>query len=418
MLSLRTGDTRVQLKRLLKQSVHCIVTSPPYYGLRRYLPADDPNAIYEIGTEKSVNNYVANLVNVFRECHRVLRDDGVFWLNLGDSYNGGGMEPPGSFKQASNKGSVGVGRSVDGSYKHKDLMGIPWRLAFTLQNAGWYLRSACIWAKPNPMPESATDRCTSSYEMVFMLTKQPNYFYDAEAIKEEGRYAAGTNAAKSSAIRAANSHVKAMQTEYSVYDGFRNKRDVWVINKEPYADKDNQHFAVMPTELASICIKAGTSEKGCCRSCGKPWERIIEYTDPPPPPEGRQQLHASTFGHNTAGTTPGYPGLPIRATKTVGWQAACSCGDERVKPCTVLDPFMGAGTTLLAANMLGRNGVGIELNPQFTNIAYRRIKNDQGFFVKFDSEPADMPATRPTFVRRGESPPSRRPTFIRQDVAP
>lgn len=251
------GDALATLRTLPDASVQCCVTSPPYYGLRDYGVAG------QIGLEASPDEYVAQMVKVFAEVRRVLRDDGTLWLNIGDSYatraNGplGGSDLGGSKVSHAETRRARALRSLalPAGYKHKDMLGIPWMLAFALRADGWYLRSDIIWAKPNPMPESVTDRPTSSHEHVFLLTKRARYFYDAEAIKEDGVVPAGTRAAKGSAERAAAPGVNSRPAEYKVYDGRRNVRSVWTIATQPFS---GAHFATMPPDLAERCIKAGS----------------------------------------------------------------------------------------------------------------------------------------------------------------
>ena len=212
------GDVRTSLQRIDEKSVQTCITSPPYWGLRDY---GEDN---QIGLEQTPDEYVAQMVAVFREVWRVLRDDGTVWLNIGDSYAGGGMKIPEGLKQ-------------------KDLVGIPWRVALALQADGWYLRQDIIWHKPNPMPESVADRCTKSHEYVFLLTKSSKYFFDNEAIKEDGVIPAGTKGAKGSVERQNEKGVNARPPEYKIYDGKRNKRSVWTINTKPFK---GAHFDVMP----------------------------------------------------------------------------------------------------------------------------------------------------------------------------
>ena len=215
------GDVREVLKTLDDESVQCVVTSPPYWGLRDY-GVDD-----QLGLEATPEEFVENMVDVFREVKRVLRNDGTLWLNLGDTFF------------------------------NKNLLGMPWRVALALQADGWYLRSDIIWNKPNPMPESVADRPTKSHEYIFLLTKSAKYFYDYEAIKEKGEYPAGTKAAKGSAKRYSTDLVNSRPPEYKVYDGLRNKRSVWKITTKPYKEA---HFATFPEELPETCIKAGTQK--------------------------------------------------------------------------------------------------------------------------------------------------------------
>jgi site-specific DNA-methyltransferase (adenine-specific) len=230
------------------------VTSPPYFGLRDYGHAG------QIGLEATPDAFVAKLVEVFREVRRVLRDDGTLWLNLGDSYARNpakGQHKPGdNGKQAyiyDNGGGRASSTSLPG-LRDKQLIGIPWRVAFALQADGWYLRQDIIWHKPNPMPESVRDRCTKAHEYVFLLSKGPRYYFDAEAIKEPGVVPAGTKGAKGSAERAGQKGVNARPPEYKIYDGTRNRRSVWTVTTKPYS---GAHFATFPPDLIEPCILAG-----------------------------------------------------------------------------------------------------------------------------------------------------------------
>jgi len=252
------GDVRKSLRGLPDGSVRCVVTSPPYWGLRDYGHEG------QIGLEQSPNEYVQEMVGVFREVRRVLADDGTLWLNLGDSYagSGKGRNADGTHqeggKQGTSRGTIEgqlFKAQVDG-LKPKDLVGIPWRVAFALQADGWYLRQDIIWAKPNPMPESVTDRCTKAHEYVFLLTKQPKYHFNHEAMREPGVIPAGTKAAKGSAERAQQTGGNSRPPEYKEYDGMRNKRTVWSIVTKPFR---GAHFAVMPEALVEPCILAGSA---------------------------------------------------------------------------------------------------------------------------------------------------------------
>ena len=277
------GDSLGVLKTLEENTIDCCVTSPPYYALRDY------GVDGQIGLEETPEKYIERLTEVFKEVHRVLKPNGTMWLNIGDSYAGN--------CSVTSTGRCGMGkpreridhRVFDG-IKPKDLIGIPWMLAFSLRNAGWYLRQDIIWHKPNPMPESVTDRCTKSHEYIFLMSKSQKYYFDYEAIQEE-----------------AVTHADRRIGKRVTYDGkrkdevyvVRNKRDVWSINVMPNKEA---HFATYPPKLVSTCILAGCPEGGI-----------------------------------------------------------------------VLDPFMGSGTTGLVANKLGRHYVGIELNPQYVEMAKRRI---------------------------------------------
>ncbi|MBL4839371.1 MAG: site-specific DNA-methyltransferase [Thalassospira sp.] len=343
------GDCRALLAELPDQSVHTCVTSPPYFGLRDY------GCDGQIGLEATPAEFLAAMVEVFRDVRRVLRDDGTVWINIGDSYAGGGRGgSPGHsphIKQKSNSGSLsvrGVKRDAE-NFKPKDLMGIPWRLALALQDDGWYLRQDIIWSKPNPMPESVTDRCTKSHEYIFLLTKQDRYHFDHEAIKDDANLTGKGNAAsfrggayvggatfdntnggkrnvsgnvqprgsrdsfKREGSKRGVSHVgQNMGTHRPDRDdgqwdiAKRNKRSVWTVATQGFKEA---HFATYPPALIEPCILAGCPEGG-----------------------------------------------------------------------TVLDPFGGAGTTGLVADRLKRNAIMIELNPEYAEIARKRIEGDARLF--------------------------------------
>lgn len=255
-LAVHLGDCVESMRNMPDQSVHTCVTSPPYFGLRDYgMPG-------QIGLEPTPAEFVAAMVEVFREVKRVLRDDGTLWLNLGDSYSteskwGGAT----SGKAAAGiHGAIGGGRQkVRHGIPDKNLLGIPWRVAFALQDDGWYLRQDIIWHKPNPMPESVTDRCTKAHEYIFLLTKSPRYFFDPLAIKEPAVYPAGTKGAKGSAARQAEKGVNACPPEYKIYDGFRNRRSVWTVTTKPFK---GAHFATFPPDLIEPCVLAGSPVGG------------------------------------------------------------------------------------------------------------------------------------------------------------
>jgi DNA modification methylase len=257
MPAVLVGDAVTVLRTLPADSVQCVVTSPPYFGLRDYGVAG------QIGLEETPEAYVARLVEVFAEAKRVLRPDGTLWLNLGDSYAGGGGGNYGFGKNVVSQGGQQVTNVRNrpawlfaAGVKPKDLLGIPWRVAFALQADGWYLRSAIVWHKPNPMPESVTSRPTTAYEHVFLLAKSPSYFYDAVAIAEDavgrnhhdltgGRYKPPGQA----------SHSSSRANAARPIDGKRSARNVWTITAKPFK---GAHFAVMPVDLAERCILAGT----------------------------------------------------------------------------------------------------------------------------------------------------------------
>jgi len=369
------GDALEILRLLPDKIVQCCVTSPPYWGLRDYGHRrwfdEDPSCQHEevkdhgphhpgqveqtkwksaeaagkgqtattqeclrcgawygqLGLEPTPEKYVEHLVEVFREVHRVLRDDGTLWLNLGDSYANDtkwGGQTTGKHAAGLHGAPVGRGKRSTGLLA-KNLVGIPWRVAFALQDDGWYLRSDIIWAKPNAMPESVKDRPTTSHEYIFLLTKSQDYFYDHEAILEPF-----TNT------------VFVPTFDNTPRKGERNKRSVWEINCRAYT---GAHFAVFPEELPATCILAGTSEKGGCSSCGAPWKRV----------------------------------------QSDEWTPTCSCKGADLMPCLVLDIFAGSGTTLAVAAGRGRSYLGIELNPEDLSLIRDRLSEvgDQDFLKDF-----------------------------------
>lgn len=305
---------------LADKSVHCCVTSPPYWGLRDYGHSG------QIGLEQTPDEYVSQMVAVFREVWRVLQDDGTLWLNLGDSYaaNRGGTTPPaqtvaggvnGQGGEKERRGQkAGHNPSRDPAchgLKHKDLVGIPWRVAFALQADGWYLRQDIIWHKPNPMPESVTDRCTKAHEYIFLLSKSARYFYDAEAVREENSETSHTggqyrNEWKYTPVKK-NMKLSGMRVGVPIPRNGRNKRSVWTVATKPYK---GAHFATFPPKLIEPCILAG-----------------------------------------------------------------CPVGG------TVLDPFGGSGTTGMVAAKHGRKAVLLELNPAYLPLAQERTKGVQTTLV-------------------------------------
>lgn len=331
------SDVITGLRGLPAASVHCCVTSPPYFGLRDY---STPG---QIGLEATPDEFVGKLVEVFTEVHRVLRSDGTLWLNLGDSYG-----------------------------KGKNLLGIPWRVAFALQAAGWYLRQDIIWHKPSPMPESVTDRCTKAHEYVFLLTKSERYYFDAEAIKEPsvstphrrgGTAGAAAYAGPMSRPTSSGGQCGqyAPEEQGRVWGAAktRNRRDVWTVASQPYK---GAHFAVFPQKLIEPCILAGTSEAGCCPECGSPWRRITKRTK-----LRRERPNAETGKNNVDNTVAGVD------VETLGWESTCTHANLDKVPCTVLDPFAGSGTTLLVAGTHHRDAIGIELNPEYIPLIEKRL---------------------------------------------
>lgn len=339
---IHTGDAKEVLKTFHDKSVHCIVTSPPYYGLRNY------GMDGQSGIEKTPEDYIQNMVEVFGEAKRVLKDDGTLWLNIGDSYASGPRDrtPLQACANSTISGAMSTQmqslnqiNKITGDLKAKDLIGIPWMLAFALRADGWYLRQDIIWHKPNPMPESVTDRCTKSHEYIFLLSKSVKYYYDYESIKTEmsdttvkrllqnvefqngsDRVPFKTNGAmkavgnlrkgykhRGPGDKKLSGHTGNLDMDGNIIGGgLANKRSVWTVNTMPY---NEAHFATFPQRLIKDMIKAGC-------------------------PEGA----------------------------------------------IVLDPFMGAGTTAMVARKLNRNFIGIELNPAYVKIAETRLQKELGMF--------------------------------------
>ncbi len=341
------GDVIDCLRSLPDACVQCVVTSPPYWGLRDY------GVEGQIGLEPTPGEYVEKMIEVFREVRRVLRDDGTLWLNLGDCYAGswGNYAPTGE------------------GLKPKDLVGIPWRVAFALQEDGWWLRSDIIWSKPNPMPESVTDRPTKSHEYVFLLAKRPRYFYDIDSIREPPTGRTGTmrfwkKGMEGQAKGNRNDAERVMQTDGSIGC---NRRTVWEIATQLMPDA---HFATFPEALVEPCIKAGTSERGACPECGAPWRRVTERGENTWK-NGRYDASETTLRNDAAKHSGRIGGTPVH---TVGWQPSCTCGREETVPCVVLDPFGGSGTVAKVARDLGRSSISCELNPEYVEIAKKRLR--------------------------------------------
>ena len=434
-VELRQGHVLDLLRDMPTASVHCVVTSPPYYALRDYrleptIWGGDAEHAHEwgvalrapwanevpgpsanhpkngdaghwrpkeagglcpcgawrgsLGLEPSPELYVGHLLEVFAEVWRVLRPDGCLFLNLGDSYAGSGKGPSKAISQRGRMATrtisgrqSGAGR-CGGEAKSKDLLLMPYRTVMALQAAGWYVRSQIVWHKPACMPESVQDRPTSSWEPIFLLARNARYFFDAQAVREES---SEPDAVRLDAFGGANGHL----VRHSVGSTFtgsasRNLRNVWSLSPEPFA---SAHFATFPTSIPDRCIRAGTSEHGCCAECGAPWRRTTSsrLVKSPAHGPGSQMRTDRENGQNVNG----WAGMPrLRGeVATTGWQPACKHDAEPV-PCTVLDPFAGAGTTLMVADRLGRHAIGLELNPDYVAMAERRVAQDREARVQAD----------------------------------
>ena len=371
------GDALQRLKELPDGCVHCCVTSPPYWGLRDY------NVEGQLGLEATPEEYVENMVAVFRDVWRVLRPAGTLWLNMGDCYatGAGSARTPGGacFGKANEVVDSGAfpmsqpNRMPLQGLKPKDLVGLPWRLAFGLQADGWYLRSDIIWSKPNPMPESVTDRPTKAHEYVFLLAKSERYFFDSQAVRETAEignhHRNVTEPLKYGAIPAPNQRPHKGLWKTADASAGRNVRSVWTIATQPYREA---HFATFPENLAARCIMAGTSEQGCCAECGAPLERIVEVQYENPGNRKTNGPRSAERKRKEFGTE-GFDVRLERRSTTKGWERTCDHAEAAIVPCIVLDPFIGAGTTAVVALQARRHFLGIELNPQYATMARQRI---------------------------------------------
>ena len=402
-------------------SVDCVVTSPPYWGLRDYgigewvggdegcdhigpphrtrtgfnerwhgkqFQEDKQGSLDEpykdicgkcgakridkqIGLEPTPEEYCTNMVKVFREVWRVLKSTGTVWLNLGDSYSSGSRTTTTNDRFRGDTMVNTVRTPVSKDLKQKDLVGIPWRVAFALQADGWYLRSDIIWSKPNPMPESVTDRPTKAHEYVFLLTKSPRYYYDADAIREpQITEASGKMGSGLIGTHNGMSHGGWNPVGERVWNPLgRNKRSVWEIPTQPYSEA---HFATYPQKLVEPCILSGTSEKGVCAECGKPWERIVHVSGGTIGQAWHNHEADIVRGMRDNSNGKSTDGTYKREHK--GWQPTCTCNADTV-PATVLDPFVGSGTTLLVAHRLGRKSIGVDLNDEYLEMAQKRLES-------------------------------------------
>lgn len=477
---LLTGDCRETLPTLEPSSVQACITSPPYYGLRDYgLPplvwGGDAECAHEwaettrsfddwasgparmndpdknrspradglivkrtsttgfcpcgawrgsLGLEPTPDLFVGHMVEVFRHVKRVLRDDGVLWLNLGDSYFGGGYGNHRINGEAW-KSAAGLDRRKsrqqdlirdNPGYKPKDLMMMPFRVAMALQADGWYLRSVIPWLKRNSMPESVTDRPATAVEYVFLLAKSSRYFWDADAVRVGFMQSTANDPRQLSdtyeAVRIRNRGGRT--------DGFtsgsgllpsanngRNWRNAdaffqsWqglmlddaddplslIVNPAPFT---GSHFATFPPKLVEPMIKASTSEKGQCPECGAPWVRDVAITGKTARAklaERGPSAYAAAQPRNQQGLdfAGGHDSNQGRQRTTTGWRASCTHAEAQPVPQTILDPFFGAGTVGLVADRLGRSAIGCELKPDYADMGSQRIINDAPLFMELEN---------------------------------
>jgi DNA modification methylase len=329
--------------------------------------------------------YIDHVASVFDEVRRVLRSDGTLWLNLGDTFHADSpvrrssaeaFSPAWDPAQTRSRGGNRRPARRCGDLKPKDLAGIPWRVALELRRRGWWLRSDCVWAKRNPMPEPARDRPTRAHEYVFLLSKSRHYFYDAEAVREPLQESSFLRLRSHVPNREDNPAYRSKHPEgdfrrfpmlANTDPTGRNLRSVWWLASQPY---HGAHFATFPEALPEICIRAGTSARGACASCGRPWVRRVRV-------EGGAIGHdwhpdkSLAFGRGQGIQAPGLRDGTYRRTD-LGFHKDCECPTTRVVPCRVLDPFVGSGTVLAVARRLRRSSVGIDINPDYVLLARER----------------------------------------------
>ncbi len=347
------GDTFNVLRTFPDECVDCVVTSPPYYGLRDYGVGN------QIGLERSPEEYIHKLMLVFRQIRCILKPEGTLWLNIGDSYAGssrgkGDINKKGKQQKASYTGNFVKPYHLHG-YKNKDLLGIPWMLAFALRNEGWYLRQDIIWHKPNPMPESVRDRCTKSHEYLFLLAKSPRYYFDHEAMLEPANYDGRKKMTHNGSSKYNN------VPEIATQGIFKGGRQRWANQIRGYAAKDGQtgqceqhHGKNIKGHHFGSRNQVGTGRNDVNRTwIDRPARNKRSVWTVPT--RGFKGSHFATF-----------PPDLIRTCIDAG------CPPDGI----VLDPFMGAGTTAVVARELGRNYVGIELNREYVEIAEKRIREN------------------------------------------
>jgi DNA modification methylase len=316
------GDAIDIPTRIEKNSVHCVITSPPYWGKVAY--TDNLN---QLGLEKTPKLFIEQMVDIFRGIKEVLHPSGTVWLNIGDTN---------CVPSTKREGELGMKPGVPA----KNRIGIPWKLAFALQEDGWWLRGDNIWYRRNAPREPVKDRPTYEHEYVFLLTKKAHYFYDQVAVYQPLK----------TGDRYAGNRRKKVTESGGMFDSGHNRKakiagrnlgSVWDI---PTEGRTDAHYAAFPSKLVARCIKAGTSREGCCTVCNAPYKRIIERSNE--------------------------DNIPT----TTGWEPTCKCHADK-KPCTILDPFMGRGTTALVAAELKRKWVGVELNDESCELIKQNVIN-------------------------------------------
>jgi DNA modification methylase len=419
------GDARAKLAELPENSFQLCVTSPPYWGLRSYLPANHPLKHLEIGTEDTLEQYLANLVEVFTAVHRVLRDDGLLWVNMGDRWTAGSRRQYDRCAKIMGRDEKhpanGVFRPMDPpGLKIKELCLLPQRVAIALQESGWYLRCMCPWIKRNCMPESVKDRPVNALEYFFMFSKQRFYYYDRDAVtvrasdnthpraavfphretrNDNNRRRRRTNPKAALAQIGVKQNPSFQEATSDYLPSRRNWRNTDLFmqswegllgdeNGDPLALVVNpkgttmSHYASYPVSLIRPIIQASTSEGGCCSNCGAPRIRVVEVGEADI--ERQRQCGGDLLGEYHGQAKKDFKGNGVqdasdvkrrilagmRERKTVGWNPGCTCDRDQMcslisKPCSVIDPFHGTGTTAQACVELGRHYTGIEISEDY-----------------------------------------------------
>lgn len=367
-------------------SVQCIVTSPPYWGLRKY---SGDQGVEPYGLEPTIELYITHTVEILRELWRVLRSDGVLFWNIGDSYAASHAGAQGqSGLRADRRFTADRCAPIGGGLKPKDLCLIPSRVAIAAQADGWWVRSMILWAKPNPMPESVTDRPTDAYEHIIMLTKSERYFWDADAVREpttgNAHHPGYGDGGPKARAREKEGTFQSWRESTSERFTSRNLRNIWMFATQPYAEA---HFATFPEELPRRCILAATSARGACLQCAAPWLRVtgrnVSFESGSGkagnPPDGK---NGANYNQAQSGNYDIRMG-PVVESQTIGWRPTCLCPGQHGKtaPCVVLDPFAGSGTTGRVARSLRRRAILCDIaygeKDEYRNLALDRIKNVQ-----------------------------------------
>ena len=393
-MKIKIGNCLDVLKKMPAKSIHTCVTSPPYWGLRDY--GNDG----QLGLEKTPKEFVDNLVKVFREVKRVLRDDGTLWLNLGDSYSSGGRTSTTNQTVRGDK-DYGVTRpAVCKDIKPKDLVGIPWKVAFALQEDGWYLRQDIIWNKPNPMPESVKDRCTKAHEYIFLLSKQPKYYFDNESIKDKSL----TQNIQSNNQKL--SKYKNFEEEKKYRQGIHHKRGENIVisrpklpSKKQFLDfiksRTNANFLVENTNIKKTTIEHWfRNDDGFSFPKKDDWLKINDLVN-----DWSEEYNSINYAltyeethFDTVITNESKNKRSVWTVTTKPYKEAhfATYPPNLIEPCilagcpkggTVLDPFGGSGTTALVADRLGRDAIIIELNKEYAKIAEKRLIGDNSLFA-------------------------------------